>query len=127
MKVDPGLKWIFYLTFSVLYISGVFQFALGPTQSLALRVHGIVGLWFLYFLGHFFKAHIQPSLRQLRHRKTGITLWASFLILSVSVPFLYYLGNDFWRNFTVALHTYVGFVVVVPLGVHIFLAIRERQ
>jgi len=133
VRVDPRLKWIFYLSFSLLYVSGAADFALqliydgpSPAQSLALRIHGIVGLWFLYLFGHFFKAHIWPSLRQMRQRKSGYTLWISLIILSVSVPFLYYLGSDAWRDAVVGLHTYLGLFVIVPLLVHIGLAISKR-
>ena len=129
MKVDPPLKWIFYTSFSILYISGVAEyFIAGPSsaQSLALRIHGIIGLWFLYLFGHFFKAHIWPSLRFSRHRKTGLILWGGLIALSLTVPLLYYLSNEQVRNWTVAFHTYLGILVIVPLLGHIFLAIFRR-
>jgi hypothetical protein len=133
VKVDPFLKWIFYLSFSLLYISGAADFAFqwingspSPAQSFVLRVHGIVGLWFLYLFGHFFKAHIWPSLRQLRHRRSGLTLWFSLIVLSLSVPALYYVGNDQWRAAIVGLHTYLGLFVLLPLLAHIALAIYRR-
>jgi len=133
MKVDPILKRIFYLTFIVLYVSGVAEYVMqlaasgpSPGQWFALRVHGIVGLWFLYFFGHFFSAHIWPSLRQIRHRKTGITVWIFLIVLSGSVPFLYYLSSDCWRDWTALLHTYLGLLIVIPLSAHIYLSICRR-
>src|ERR1700761_3431171 len=102
MRVDLRLKWLFYLSFSTLYLSGALEWALrffgitdagSPAQAFVLRVHGVIGIWFLYFFGHFFKAHIWPSLRQIRHRKTGYFLWGSFVALSISVPCLYYLSD----------------------------------
>lgn len=136
MRVDRRLKWIFYISFSLLYVSGALEYGLrffhivedgSPTEAMILHWHGIVGLWFLYLFGHFFKAHIWPSLRQNRHRKSGISLWAALIALSVSVPFLYYLSNEKLRNWTVLFHTYLGLLVVAPLLVHIVLAIRDRK
>jgi len=136
VRVDRRLKIIFYISFSLLYVSGALEYFLrlfgvtevgSPTQAMILRCHGIIGLWFLYFFGHFFKAHIWPSLRQIRHRKTGILLWAMLIVLSISVPFLYYLSDENLRDKTVWIHTYLGLFVVIPLVVHVVLAIRDRQ
>jgi hypothetical protein len=133
VRVDPRLKWIFYLSFAILYFSGLADFLFGlfgafpsPGQSLALRVHGIVGLWFLYLFGHFFKAHIWPSLRQVHHRKTGLALWFALIVLAVTVPLLYYVGSDQWRTAVVNLHTYLGLLVIVPLVAHVSLSIYRR-
>lgn len=136
MRVDRRLKIIFYLSFSLLYVSGALEYGLrvfgvadvgSPTQAMILRWHGIIGLWFLYFFGHFFKAHIWPSLRQIRHRKTGISLWIMLGVLSVSVPFLYYLSDERLRAATVWIHTYLGLIVVIPIVLHVVLAIRDRR
>lgn len=133
MRVDRALKWTFYISFTLLYLSGALEYAVAiavgspsPTQSLLLRVHGVVGLWFLYLFGHFFKAHIWPSLRQIRHRKTGITVWVILSILCLSVPFLYYLSNDWQRELTIFIHTYLGLIVLIPLVAHIYLAICRK-
>lgn len=137
MKVQRLLKIVFYLSFSILYLSGVADFVLGkiltspmgspPEQALALRVHGIAGLWFLFLFGHFFKAHILPSLRGVRHRRTGILLWLALGLLSVSVPLLYYLSNETLRDATVFVHTYLGIAVLAFLLMHIGLAIFRRS
>jgi hypothetical protein len=131
--VEPWLKRVFYVTFSVLYLSGLVEYVLKwlsndptPAKSLVLHIHGIVGLGFLYLFGHFYNAHIRPSLRQMRHRKSGISVWILLSILSISVPFLYYLSDEQWRNWTVVIHTYLGLIVAVPLATHIYLAICRR-
>lgn len=136
MRVDRRLKIVFYISFSLLYASGALEYFLrffgiaesgSPTQAMVLRWHGIIGLWFLYFFGHFFKAHIWPSLRQIRHRKTGISLWIMLIVLSVSVPFLYYLSDEKLRDLTVWIHTYLGLFIVIPLVTHVVLAMRDRR
>jgi hypothetical protein len=130
VRVGRGLRVVFYISFSILYISGALDFLFqpqSPEQSLALKIHGVAGLWFLVLFGHFFRSHIWPSLNFRRHRKTGITLWITMTILCLTVPLLYYLGTDISRDATVALHTYLGFAVLIPLIIHIRLAIRDRR
>jgi hypothetical protein len=134
--VPRTLRLTFYLVFTALYVSGAAEYVMsllsderfGPTPAtaLVLRIHGLVGLGFLYLFGHFFSAHIWPSLRFQRHRRSGVSLWIGLGILCVTVPFLYYLANESLRVAFSALHTYLGLAILFPLILHITLSLRSR-
>ena len=137
MRVNWPLKLIFYISFTLLYVTGVLHYVLGfsrwefpwptPMQTTILHAHGVVGIWFLFFFGHFFRSHILPSLGQWRHRRTGITLFVTLGFLSLSVPFLYYMGDEKLRYGMAAIHTWIGIAVIVPLIIHIALALYDRK
>jgi hypothetical protein len=136
MKINRNLKYFFYLMFGALYLTGVLRYLLsffsgefGPTPLgvLSLQAHGILSLGFLVFFGYFLAAHVLPSLRQQRHRVSGIIVNIGVIVLSLTVPFLYYGAGDSARNVTIWIHTYFGMAIVIPLVFHIVKAVRSRR
>lgn len=135
MKIHQPFKNILYLTLFGLYTTGLVVWILqtwfkvdngfGPEAPAStiwyLRLHAWIGLWFLMVFGYLYGAHIQPGLMGRRKRKSGWILLALFGILFVTVPGLYYITNDDFKNKVALIHTVLGLVLFAPFFVHLLL------
>ncbi len=144
MKISRPFKLILYATLIVLYAAGALNWALhmwfpvdhgfGPeptvTEIFSLRVHGLVGMWFLIVFGYLFHSHVFPALQGGRKLKTGYTLLLFVAVLSITTPGLFYLSVDSYRAIAAWIHTYAGLIAAVPFFVHLLLKtepLRRRK
>ena len=133
MKLSPKFKIIFLLTLAVLYFSGLGYFLLdhfvkvqgtlgeenSPWQLTSLHMHAVAGLFFLFLFGYLFSVHIFPGLKGRKRKKSGLTVLTVFVILSLTVPGLYYLNDDVFKNYFVFVHTYLGLSTVLLFALHL--------
>jgi hypothetical protein len=134
IKLHSGFKRLLFTTSALLYASGVAYLIFDtfvrvhgefgnephPLQATVLHIHGIVGLVFLFVFGHLYANHIRPGLRGKRRKLTGWAIFAPITFLALTVPGLYYFGNENLKNAIAALHTYVGLAVLLPFGLHLY-------
>jgi len=132
MQLTRNFKIIFFSACIGLYISGVAYYYFehfvrvttefgndqSPYQALILHLHGMIGLLFLSLFGYLWATHIRPGLRGRVRKKSGLTMLFSVLILCLTVPGLYYLGDEKLRAVFSNVHTYLGLAVIVPFLVH---------
>ena len=140
MKVTFGLKSVLYATTAILFVTGATYFVLDRffklesefgavpryAQILSLHFHGIVSIWFMILFGYFYSKHIEPSRRGLVKRKSGYSLLFAMVFLIVTVPGLYYVGDEKLKAAFVFAHTYVGLLLPVPFLVHLFTRVIAR-
>jgi hypothetical protein len=110
---------IFWYVSNYAMLPNEYGFAANPLQTPTLHFHGVLGLLFLFVFGILFSSHIQPGLRQTRRKPTGVSLFLILTLLSITVPLLYYLGEDHWRKLTADFHTLLGLALVPMIIMHL--------
>lgn len=129
MKLNGKLKTIFYLSFGTLFLSGLIYWLVSmgaedqwiSTRSWSLKVHSIVSLWFFVFFGYFYSKHVEPCLRLGKRIVTGKSLLTLFVVVFLTVPGLFYITSEKWRENVAMIHTYGGLLLLAPFLVHVFL------
>ncbi len=141
MKMQTKLKKIFYFTFLLLFLTGVFYFAIeifsssqddlnnpfSRTKMWTLRSHSILGLWFFFLFGHLYSKHIGPKLRRDKGKKSGLVFFASLIIVCITVPGLFYITDDHLRDGVAKLHTYLGIALIIPFLLHSIFKIDSKS
>ncbi len=131
-RMTREFKIIFLTTCMGLYISGgayfyfehfirvATEFGEGqsPHQALILHLHGIIGLLFLGLFGYLYGTHVKPGLRGRARRVSGYAILTAVSILCLTVPGLYYLGDERLRSIFSNVHTYLGLAVFLPFIWH---------
>ncbi|HVV71569.1 MAG TPA: hypothetical protein VHI52_08735 [Verrucomicrobiae bacterium] len=120
-----GVGYVIFDTF--VHVKGEFGNEPHPLQIHFLHLHGIAGLVFLFVFGHLFASHIRPGLRGHRRKVTGLSIFIPLAVLALTVPGLYYFGNEHLKNMVAAVHTYLGLVTVIPFGLHLWLRQSPRK
>ncbi len=132
MRIRRRFKFILYSTLYGLYLTGLadwilqnwFKINLGfgvaprPSAIWFLRTHAIFGLTFLMIFGYLIRTHIQPGLRTRRQIVSGLLVLSPIVFLILTVPFLYYAGDESFKQIVAAVHTYVGLVLFLPFLLH---------
>ncbi len=129
---------VLYTTCAGVWLSGVlwlvfhfwlkrqtdFGVAPHPLEHWWLVAHGAFAFAGVWMLGYLWVTHVTRGWRARRHRKTGGTLFAGFMVLVVSGYLLYYVGEDRWRDVISPLHWIVG--AVLPLSFFGHWVLRRR-
>jgi hypothetical protein len=124
MKFSRELKVFSYLFFLTLYVTGVvLAFYSNPLErppqfSIYLKIHGVVGTFFLVVFGYLLSFHVEPGLRGKHRIRSGKLNLILMGVLIGSIPGLYYINSESWRESFAFVHTYVGILILVPLVVH---------
>jgi hypothetical protein len=148
MPLSRSLKLLVYSLFAFLYLSGVAFWVLdhfftsetstgpqqNPMQIWSLRLHGTLAIAVLMLLGYVWRAHVQPSwkaragLKKLgkeSNQRAGLFLSIYLLFIVLTIPGLMYLTNDALKEYTEAIHTYMGLALILPFAWHVYLRYRQ--
>ncbi|MGZ3773929.1 MAG: hypothetical protein ACXVCY_13515 [Pseudobdellovibrionaceae bacterium] len=139
MRIGKTLKNTMYCTLGILYLTGFTEWVLktffqidngvGPeplkAQIWILRFHGSLSLAVLMLIGYVLRAHVAPSWKTQRGRKSGLPLLIYLFIIIFTVPFLMYLTDENLKATAESIHAYLGLSVICPFLIH-FLA-KKRQ
>ncbi len=138
--VGPFHKRMLYITAGLLWISGILWLYLRyvarshdelgltthPLQTLSLKIHGAAAVGFLIVFGALLY-HISPGWRQKYQRPSGLSLIGSSLILILTGWGLYYLGNEYARNFTSIIHSVLGCLLPLIIFYHVLSALTHQK
>ena len=83
-----------------------------------MKIHGAAAMAILIILGSML-LHVRRGLSLKRGRSLGLFLIFLFLFLTITGWFLYYLGDDHWRDIASIVHWAVGLGLPLILAVHI--------
>lgn len=127
------LVW-FYLSFGVLFLSGVFWIALhyfvskksgqvgievNPLEPFALKIHGASAMVVLVILGTLIPIHIKRAWKADINRWSGLAMISVNLLLIVTGYGLYYCGGEQSRIVISYFHWIVGCFLPLFLIWHI--------
>ena len=141
MRFSSTLRWIFYVTLTLMFISGVswwyfenfvhIQTALGedhhPLQALFLKIHGSLSYGLMLILGYLVSSHIVPGLRQKRSRYSGFTLMAWLSVLILTAIYQLYGPEGGVRDFLTGTHRWVGLLIPVAILSHLYWGRKRRR
>lgn len=131
--------WIYGITFLILFTSGVIWLTLHyfcksygefgmqthPLESKVLAVHGICGIAFMFIFGAIWEKHAKVRIKN--KRKSGKINAILLTAISITVPILYYIGNDYIRNIASILHWVCGVVLLLTLLYHVVIRTSNRH
>lgn len=140
MKISKDLKRAIYFMLGFLYLSGstewllktFFQVDKGmgpeplPAEIWILRFHGTLSLGVLMLIGYVLRAHVVPSWKAGRGKKSGLFLSLYVAAIISTVPFLMYLTDEKMKLTVEQIHAYLGLVFAVPFLLHL-VAKKRRQ
>ncbi len=124
--------WL-YAVASLLFMSGALwwlaDLASGSglaraTKPSLLKIHGGAAMVFLFVLGTLWPNHIRRAWQAGQNRRSGVTLLAWLLALTVTGYGLYYFGDEQVRGWTANAHDALGFLAVAVLALHVWLGHR---
>lgn len=124
MKLAQPFKSILLSTCFFVYISGFlvwwleYKTEVADLRTSSLHVHSIISLWFMIVFGYLYHSHIQRGLRSRRRLWSGVILTSIICALIFTVPFLFYLSSEEWRERIANIHTLIGLSVVAPFLAH---------
>lgn len=130
MKLTFIQRIFCYLTFFGLLISGIIWVILrlfvdfdSPfyfLSSLSLKLHGLFAFGFILVFGMITSTHISFNWQVKKNRyKSGIFLFILLFLLIISGYFLYYLGEEFYRNITSYFHIILGITCFLAFIIHL--------
>ena len=139
MKLSKDLKRTIYFFLGFLYLSGTTEWLLknffqvdngmGPEPTSAeiwiLRFHGTLSLGVLMLIGYVLRAHVMPSWKVGREKKSGLALTSYIFAIILSVPFVMYLTDEKMKATAEQIHAYLGLCLIVPFLFHL-LAKKRR-
>lgn len=134
MKLSKDLKRTIYLLLGFLYISGTTEWLLrnffqidrgmGPepldAQIWVLRLHGTLSLAVLMLIGYVLRAHVVPSWKAGRGKRTGLLLTIYLFALIGTVPFVLYLTDENMKFTVEQIHAYLGLILILPFISHLW-------
>lgn len=140
MKLSKDLKRAIYFLIGFLYLSGTTEWLLKsffqvdngmgpeprPSEIWILRFHGTLSLGVLMLIGYVLRAHVVPSWKANRGKKSGLPLTFYIFAIILTVPFLMYLTDEKMKATAEQIHTYLGLALIVPFLIHL-LAKRRRS
>ena len=141
MKIPKVLKWILYFVLFAVYGTGLIywilknwaqkDYGMGPEawhgSIWFLQSHSILGLGFLILFGYLIHSHIEKGLRTKKKTKSGLFLLSVFVILILTVPFLFYLNDENKKLQIALIHTYLGLFLILPFVVHLKTQLRKTE
>ena len=96
-------------------------------RVLTAALHAGAAFVMLSVCGALWSIHMRAGWRRKRQRATGATLVLSMAGLGLTALGVYYLGDSTLANLVALLHVVLGLLIGLPLGVHVFLARRQRR
>ena len=119
-----GALWLLFHFF--VSGDGAYGYVTHPLEPWWLKIHGAVAMFALVLLGSLIPNHITKAWQRRRNRITGGVNVAVFLVLAMTGYFLYYLGDETWRNWASVIHWVIGLGLPVVAGVHVVTGKRLR-
>jgi hypothetical protein len=104
-----GCAWLYLDQFAA--TRGPFGITPHPWAAPLLRLHGIVAVASLYFLGWMTARHVARWWPAKRRRLSGGTLVGCLTLLTVSGFALFFLTDEGWQRGMARLHDIVGLAV----------------
>ena len=101
----------------------------GPNFAgpLLLKIHGAAAMAFLLAFGTLLPDHLPNGWQQEPQRPSGCSLVAVCVILIVTGWGLYYFGHERLREATSAIHSVLGILLPMAMGLHVSRARRNRS
>jgi uncharacterized membrane protein len=137
IRLKSGHRYSLYAVLALLFCSGVawaFFSYLAPlpnesqstSKSWAMKIHGAAAMAILVLLGTLLNGHVKSAWVAHRNRINGVTLLATFAILTLTGYGLYYSGGEQLRAWTSWIHLCIGLILPIMLVLHIWLGRRTR-
>lgn len=137
-KLSRGHEWSVYLSFGVLFITGVAWLVLDwwvriegdfgpehhPAQHVMLILHGIAAYALLIVAGALIPVHVKVGWSIRRNFKSGIAVGTALAVLSLTALALYYLSSEGALGWSRLLHWVVGLAALPILLIHV---VRGRR
>jgi len=118
-----GALW---LTFHYgLEVEGEFGKTPHPLEHWWLQTHGAAAMLFLMVLGSLVRGHMRLGWKIRRNRGSGGTLIVTNVVLIFTGWALYYVGGESLRPQVSGVHSALGVLVPLLLGVHLVLGRRS--
>jgi hypothetical protein len=126
IRLIPAHRWTLYVVTALVWLSGCLWLGVEkwkePGDSewgpFLMKIHGAVAMAVLLLLGSMV-THVLRGLALKRNRILGFFLIGLFLWLTVTGWFLYYAGDDRWRDFSSLAHWTAGLALPMLLAAHI--------
>lgn len=119
-----GVLWLVFHYF--LQRPGDFGADPHPLEAWWLRLHGAFAFGALWTLGLLSASHLINGWASHRRRRSGASLLALAVVLTLSGYLLYYAGGDRVRSLVAILHWSVGLAAPLAFVWHRFLSTRKR-
>lgn len=134
-RMSPRLRRSIYGLTALLFGSGMLWFLLDrfaqiegpfgpgkhPWQHPLLVIHGVVATAYLLFLGNVLARHVQRGWNIRSQRLQGATLLLSQVLLVLTAPALYYVGQEGLRGIFSNLHLLAGLLMGLALPAHLWI------
>ncbi|MDA1331267.1 MAG: hypothetical protein O3A65_02170 [Proteobacteria bacterium] len=120
-----GALWLYLHYF--IRIEGEFGPIHHPMEHDLLSIHGIVAALMMIGFGSVLPGHVSRAWSMRRNLWTGIFMFTTMTVLSVSGYFLYYLGNESSREVTAIIHWVIGLTLPILAVVHIQRGLKSRR
>lgn len=89
-----------------------------PQQQWWLIAHAVFSFGAVWMFGALWSDHIVRGWKARLRRPTGGTLFGVSAWLTLTGCALYYIGNDFWREWTSLAHWIVGLLALIVFVIH---------
>jgi hypothetical protein len=116
--VVTGCGWLF--AHFLLAEAGEYGPLPHPLEALWLQLHGAAGMLSLVLFGSLLPAHMLRAWAIGRGRKSGGTLAALFVLLTLTGYGLYYAGGDSLREWISVAHWVIGLGLPALLVAHVW-------
>ncbi len=98
-----------------------------PWQFNILEIHGAAAFLMMLVFGALLAAHVPVGWRVQRVRPLGLALVIALALLMTSAHFLYYLGDEEFRQWTAYVHAAIGFSLPFILIAHLWQGSKRRR
>jgi hypothetical protein len=139
LRLNPRFRWMIYVVFAVLVLTGAgwliadqgkdaanAEIWQGVAASL-LMLHGGGAMLTLLLLGALVPLHVQRAWRGRKNRVTGVTMVTLNVVLVVTAFGLYYAGSDVVRPWVSDAHIAIGMILPVLFTIHVSLGRRSSR
>lgn len=140
-KLSVKTQIIVYLTFGLLFLSGVawqflhdygaiktaFQTAPHWGELYLLRLHGLAAMASLVVIGSLLPVHVVRAWKARRNRRSGALFLATNAVLIFTGYGLYYAAAENNRALIRQIHWLVGLAFPLLFALHIFLGKRRAK
>ena len=129
IRLPRWQRWATYASFGLLFLTGIFSWALdlqrgenpaSATQVGLLRLHGLAAMLVLICFGSLLTNHVRIGWAVQHNRWLGGTMVAITVLLTITGYALYYAVGDAMRLSASWIHFCVGVAVLPLLPLHIW-------
>ena len=133
LKLTAGHRWTLYSVSLLLFLSGAAWAWADHLEGAAsastawrdfkpwlLKTHGLSAMAFVLLLGTLLPGHVRRAWRARKNRGQGTFFLAAVSVLTCSGYFLYYLGDENWRNAFSQFHLWLGVISPILMAWHIW-------